>query len=212
MKDNKTLDWVGKSEPLLIGLAGQMRSGKTTVGDFLEQKYGFVHLSFAAPIRRFVTGMCLQLNPTFNLERDKNKPQSWAGGSTPRQIMQLMGTEFGRQMIDPDIWVNHAMALATRHLLDGSSVVMSDVRFANESKSIIEHGGAVFQVVRPQSDSTQLTSHISEWGIPAEDVAGFVYNHAGVAELEFTVSKMMKMFLENGLHTSKPTDTLGEQQ
>jgi hypothetical protein len=182
------------------------------VGDLLECEYGFVHLSFAAPIRRFVAGMCVALDPTFSLERDKNKPQSWAGGHTPRQIMQLMGTEFGRQMVDPEVWVNHAMALAVRHLLDGRSVVMSDVRFANESMAIMNHGGAVFQVVRPQSDSAQVSSHISEWGIPAEHVAGFVYNHAGVTELEITVRRMMKMFLENGLHAAKLTDTpQGEQ-
>ena len=89
---------------MLIGLAGLKQSGKTTAGDYLDYKYGFAHTSFAAPMRRFAMDV-LCMNEV-QLECGKEQPVAFLGNEvTPRKFLQLLGTEFGRDMIHPDLWV-----------------------------------------------------------------------------------------------------------
>ena len=56
-------------------------------------------------------------------------------GVTPRHMMQTLGTEWGRHMIDGDIWVK-----AFARLNAGMCVIVPDVRFENEAALVREHG------------------------------------------------------------------------
>lgn len=49
-------------------------------------------------------------------------------GCTPRHIMQTLGTEWGRELIHPDVWVR---AMGRR--IFSQPVVVADVRFPNEA-------------------------------------------------------------------------------
>jgi len=77
---------------------------------------------------------------------------------TPREILQLLGTEAGREIIHPNIWVNALFAdysdgsiedlgekLKLKHL---SKWIITDVRFPNEVKAIKDKGGIVIRVER----------------------------------------------------------------
>lgn len=73
---------------------------------------------------------------------------------TPRLLLQLLGTEAGRQIIHPNIWVN---ALFADYKLDHGVVIepnwiITDVRFPNEAKAIADRGGILIKVVRPETD------------------------------------------------------------
>ena len=48
---------------------------------------------------------------------------------TPRLLMQLIGTECGRQVIHPEVWVNSALSKADPDRVN----VFSDTRFPNEA-------------------------------------------------------------------------------
>lgn len=63
---------------------------------------------------------------------------------TPRLLLQLLGTECGRNIIHPNIWVNATMADYTEH----SNWIISDVRFPNEVKAIKDRGGISIRVNR----------------------------------------------------------------
>ena len=67
---------------------------------------------------------------------------------TPRKLLQLLGTECGRQIIHPNIWVN---ALFASYLKD-SNWVVTDVRFPNEAQAIKDKGGIVIRVERNASE------------------------------------------------------------
>lgn len=76
---------------------------------------------------------------------------------TPRKILQLLGTEAGRQIIHPDIWVNATMANykpisgtmdVRRSKETFPNWLITDVRFPNEVKAIKDRGGIVIKVMR----------------------------------------------------------------
>ena len=151
--------------PLLIGLCGYKRSGKSTVAGLLQDGFGFHVESFAAPIRRVVAHI-LGLHE-HELERAKQDPVEWLDGLTPRHLMQTLGTEWGRAQ-HRELWVrsvfrrmDHAQRAAGPARL---SWVVHDVRFPNEARAIRERGGYVVRVCR--GEPPEADSHESERPLP----------------------------------------------
>lgn len=166
--------------PLLIGVAGFARAGKSSIAKVLETECGFIEHSFASAIRRFTTQLCVDINPDFDLERDKTTPQHALAGKTPRTFMQLLGTEFGRNMVHPDFWVSHTMMKVRRARDAGFPVVISDVRFESEARAIRDSGGVVLWVHRP---GVEAGDHASEQGIPAHLVDLTIHNDSTLSQL-----------------------------
>lgn len=77
---------------------------------------------------------------------------------TPRLLLQLLGTECGRNIIHPDIWVN---TLMNRYTPDNKWII-SDVRFPNEVKAIKDKGGVVVRIHRPSILTNGQELHESE--------------------------------------------------
>lgn len=74
---------------------------------------------------------------------------------TPRTLLQLLGTECGRQIIHPDIWVNALFAnyyvkdeKSHPHNLDSCNWIITDTRFLNEIKAIKDRNGICIKVER----------------------------------------------------------------
>ena len=105
---------------------------------------------------------------------------------SPRIMLQTLGTEWGRDVVDVDVWVKYMLAIAKK-LLNGSEpaaydrtvgltqsekgttiggVVVSDIRFKNELEIIPEQGGFLMRIVRPETDEQAqgigIVSHRSE--------------------------------------------------
>jgi hypothetical protein len=153
------------TQPLLIGLCGYKRSGKSTVANLLRDGFGFHMESFADPIRRAVAHM-LGLYPE-ELERAKQEPIDWLDGLTPRQLMQTLGTEWGRAQHE-ELWVrsvfrriDHAQRAAGPAR---PSWVIHDVRFVNEAAAIRKRGGYIVRVCR--GEPPDADAHASERPLP----------------------------------------------
>lgn len=82
---------------------------------------------------------------------------------TPRKLQQLVGTEAGRNIIHPDVWVNALFSdykpvdpekrVSVGGVLDYSDCkfpnwIISDCRFPNEDNAIMNKGGFRIRVVR----------------------------------------------------------------
>lgn len=174
---------------LLVGLTGRKRSGKSTIATILKIEHAFDERSFAAPIREFTCGL-LDL-PLVDLDDVKEMPIDWLDNAvTPRQIMQRMGTEFGREMIHPEVWVRRALHNVDAHLQAGRNIVISDVRFANEAKAIREKGGVIVHVRRPAAEAVQ-DGHVSEKPLPVQFGDFFVHNDCHIDELEERVASVL---------------------
>ena len=141
---------------ILIGLTGAKYSGKDTLADHLCRSHGFVKYALADPLKEACKSLFglrdEQLWGDLKEERDRRYDK------TPRQLLQILGTDCIRQKVQDDFWVARWQAW-----LDGSPhrrVVVSDVRFENEVTAIHDNGGLVLRIERPclvRSDR-----HISE--------------------------------------------------
>lgn len=137
---------------MIIGLVGFIGSGKGTVGDILEQK-GFIKDSFAKPLKDACAVMFgwsrellegdTEMSRKWREEPDSYWSEKFGREFTPREALQKMGTEAGRDVFHKDIWV---ISLLNR--AKGKDVVVTDVRFQNEIEYIQGNGGIVIRVKR----------------------------------------------------------------
>ena len=82
---------------------------------------------------------------------------------TLRYVLQTIGTEWGRETINNDIWVNLGLARARRYLSNGYNlVIITDVRFPNEINAINDAGGLVWWIDRPSARPDDENLHASE--------------------------------------------------
>lgn len=140
----------------LIGLIGKARVGKDTVAAHLCAEHGIGSYAFADPMK----WMLHQAFPEVDFyEGDREAPIDWLGKS-PRQLLQTLGTEWGRDCVHPDLWVLIAENECQVAKQLGQSLAVTDVRFHNEADMILRNGGELWLVVRP--DATQVAIHISE--------------------------------------------------
>jgi len=139
----------------LIGLIGRARSGKDTVARYLTEQHRFTHTSFADPMKDMLEAAFGHL---FR-DGDREAPIDWLGKS-PRQLMQTLGTEWGRNLVHRDLWTLIAEQKVLLAINNNWPLVVSDVRFHNEADMILKHGGELWHI---QRDSTEtVNSHVSE--------------------------------------------------
>jgi hypothetical protein len=149
-----------------IGFCGPAGAGKSTAAEHLMRHWGFQRVRFAGPLKAMMLALGLDLDQVDG-ER-KEEPTPLLCGRTPRQAMQWLGTEWGRQLIGEDFWIA-AWQAATQagHLCrprQGGDplIVAEDVRFANEAKAIGDRGGIVVWIQRPGAGSASGHAHASE--------------------------------------------------
>lgn len=99
------------------------------------------------------------------VEREPGVPraQQLARPRSPRQIMQLWGTEYRRAQ-KPNYWARRVCShISYLHdALRESRFVVTDVRFPNEAESLRNMGGKIWQIKRPGADQgTAGDGHVS---------------------------------------------------
>ncbi|MGP5508866.1 deoxynucleotide monophosphate kinase family protein [Pseudomonas helleri] len=167
-------------KPIMIGLTGRARTGKTTAAEHLTGTYLLEQYAFADPLRDGLMAI-FNLDPT-DFEGDrKEQPLAWLDHS-PRQLMQSMGTEWARNTVHPDVWVKLAeqnLDYMTKSLGAVTGFVVSDVRFDNEADFIRRSGGTIIHIWR--ADAQSVNPHTSEKGI-ADNVNDLLVANNGTVE------------------------------
>lgn len=176
-------------KPLLIGLTGRARSGKSTAAEHLTSTYLLEQYAFADPLRHGLMAI-FNLDPT-DFEGDrKEQPLGWLDRS-PRQLMQSMGTEWARNTVHSDVWVKLAeqnLDYITQSLGAVTGFVVSDVRFENEAEFIRQRGGTLIHIFRP--DTQAVNPHISEAGIAANPADLTLTNYGTIEEFQRSLDKV----------------------
>ncbi|MFA6118141.1 MAG: hypothetical protein WC729_29410 [Sphingomonas sp.] len=182
---------------MILGLCGHSGAGKDTFADRLVLKYGWQKVALADPLKR----ICQQVydftdQQLWGPSECRNAPDKRyfrPDGDprfpylTPREALQLLGTEWGRRCYD-NTWVDLAIRTAKdilagrayhqhlglgpevppgtpKHLAPrrATGVVIPDVRFKNELDAIRAAGGRVVRLIRLGKDGqVGIAGHASE--------------------------------------------------
>jgi hypothetical protein len=105
--------------------------------------------------------------PVIKLE-DRNFKETSLGEKwnnlTPRIILQLLGTECGRNIIHPDIWVNSTLS----HIKNNEDYIIPDLRFKNEYQELKKLKSYMIKVIKYDvidnyHNSENDLNDITEW-------------------------------------------------
>lgn len=132
---------------MVVGIAGKAGSGKDTIARILNEAFSGKTeiMSFARPVKDALEA----LDPIIQIDKneyvrlsgilDSSKPWDTRWDEAKkypdvRALLQRMGTEVGRNIIDKDLWVN----LLRREVLNSPSslIVVPDMRFETEAECI----------------------------------------------------------------------------
>jgi hypothetical protein len=108
---------------------------------------------------------------------------------TPRKILQIVGTEGGRDVVHPNIWVNATLGDLTEY----DRTIITDARFPNEVIGIKKKKGIVVKIIRPSVVST--STHPSETSLnDYTDWDYVIINDGSLEQLEEKVEQMLRHF------------------
>lgn len=171
------------SKAPLIAFCGLARSGKDTAANFLVAATGGYRYAFADPIKAMIVPLGIDMSdPYWDAHKEEVIP---ALGVSPRRILQTLGTDWGRSIINPELWV----ILAHQRLLrSGPGMVISDLRFENEAAWVRRHGGRVVHITR--ACCAAVESHVSESGVDILPEDLVISNNGSLEDLQAAVKEL----------------------
>jgi hypothetical protein len=98
----------------------------------------------------------------------------------------VLGSEIGRDLIDPQIWVE--LTMHSVHVDD--KIVISDVRFRNEAEEIKWKQGQVWRISRIDKGAP-VNIHRSETDMDSWDFDQYVSNNGTIEELKEEIEGIM---------------------
>jgi hypothetical protein len=152
---------IGEATMPPLGLSGFAQTGKTTAANYLQRCHGYTRHHIAEPLRDMLRtllrrfGMDDELIDRY-LIGDLKEEVIPCLGVTSRWAQISIGTEWGRDQIDDDLWARlwaHEVASLKRPMNDS-------VRFPNEEREIRSIGGATILIRRKGTHPAAF-----KWGI-----------------------------------------------
>lgn len=168
------------NRPKIIGLMGAAGAGKDTVATMVREHHPRL-VRVDACANPLYDGLATMLGVSPEYLRDRNAkemPHSRLGVS-PRVMLQTLGTEWGRNTISPDIWIDLALERHHERLRRSPYIVtiLTDIRFTNEAEALRKAGGRLVHVIRP--DVAPVETHVSETAIDRGKEADYTLRNDG---------------------------------
>lgn len=178
----------------VIGFMGLAGAGKTTAARALQRacRTSCAIMPFAAPLKEAVKNLCLFSDEQVYGDLDAKSRVDPRWGFSPRQAMQMIGTDCVRKMLCEDFWVRR-MWLAVEES-QANVIIIDDVRFEDEANFISELDGDIVMIKRPGGPT--LPWHASE--NPPEDLSTILMiNNQTVESFEIAVANLFSQIYPN---------------
>lgn len=177
----------------IIGVCGKAKAGKDemVVQYFKNSLHPLAQThAFADAVKHSASGFFKEPIRNFYECKDDISEQ-W--GISYREMLQKIGTDFARNMIHEDFWVQ-MLETKLKGIPDTIKLVfITDVRFDNEATWIHSKGGAVIELIREGHIPLEgiEAQHSSEDGISEELVDYRILNNTSVEDLGFKLKKFL---------------------
>lgn len=137
----------------MIAFCGKKGVGKDVCSDYLVKKYNYKKYAFATPLKEAVK--CLFLFNDEQLYGDEKETIDKRWDVSPRQMFQFIGTDLIRNHLRDDYFIRY-FDLAVQNK---DKIVISDLRFVNESLYIKNNGGIIILITGKDNNHDE---HVSE--------------------------------------------------
>lgn len=109
---------------------------------------------------------------------------------TPRLLLQLIGTECGRNIIHPNIWIN---CLKSKYDLykNDYNIIIPDLRFNNEAEFIEKNNGKIIIIYRKIDDESD---HPSENSLSIFSDYVTIENNGTTDDLKLKIQTILKQY------------------
>jgi dephospho-CoA kinase len=180
--------------PQYIGLHGFAGAGKDAVAKILAN-YGYTRVAFADVLREalYVLNPVILFHPYGEDQRVQDLVDRHGWDEAKRQyeeirrMLQVLGTEVGREMIDQNVWVDSVF----KKLEEGKKYVFTDVRFVNEHQAIDSRIGLLVKIDRPGYGP--VNAHKSDKGLPDEWFDVRINNDGTLEDLNTKVREILRL-------------------
>jgi hypothetical protein len=215
---------------MIVGLIGFIGAGKGTVADLLVDRHDFVKESYANSVKDacatiFGWNRSMLEGDTPGSRAWREQPDAWWSEKfgrefSPRLALQLMGTEAGRDVFHPDLWVHTVMRRCEQ--APWNNYVIADVRFPNEIDAIVKSGGKVIRVRRGEDPEWYALArecntynkqeimrnaypevHFSEWAWIGSHYDIVMDNNCSLDELTVRVDKLVDSLYNNHVEANE---------
>lgn len=150
----------------IVGVMGPAGSGKSTVADYLVERYGAVKYTLAAPLKEIARDVLEFTHEQLYGSQAQKETTDPRYGFTPRWFLQRLGTEGLRKHFGEDVWVDLMLARIRRD--QPILAVCDDCRFMNEACKILAFNdglggrGHVWRLSGQHRASADAGTHQSE--------------------------------------------------
>jgi len=215
---------------MIVGLVGFIGAGKGTVADLLVERHNFFKESFANSVKDscaavFGWDRAMLEGDTPESRAWREQPDKWWSEKfgkefSPRLALQLMGTEAGRDVFHPDLWVHTVLRRCEQ--APYNNYVIADVRFPNEINAIKDSGGVVIRVRRGDDPEWYTLArecnvynkldimrnaypevHYSEWAWIGAHYDIVMDNNCSLDELKIRVDKIVDSLYNNHVEANE---------
>ena len=185
----------GNKMGIILGTGYRARTGKDTVGDYLEDRFGWYRTCFAASLKEATKAIYGWGDVHVYGEAKETLDPFWE--ITPREALQKLGTEI-RKTMRPDIWVKSVQRRI--EIEPEANWIITDVRFPNEVEVIKKLGGFVIRIDRTYPDQISTQGHESEHALDNfkawDDI---IDNNSSFEDLFISVDKTIERLSLNQL-------------
>lgn len=182
----------------IIGIGGKLASGKDAISDHLVEKHGWTKLGMSDALGEAL----LALDPYVPVEKkflwffdrisfirystlfnEVGYTQAKVNDEV-RRLLQKLGTEVGRKIIDEHTWTNIVERRAQEALDAGApGVIITGIRYPNELLMIEDLIGELWWVERPSLSATVNAGHSSENSVSSVDFERVIINDGTLEDL-----------------------------
>lgn len=173
---------------MIIGLSGYANAGKDSVAQILVEKFGYKRMAFADAIRDILYTLDPLTNNGLHVKAVVDD-YGWDIAKQDieiRRLLQVLGTEVGRNVFGDDVWVD--VLISKLEPMD--KVVITDVRFQNEAREIHNLAGVLWRINRVGVSA--VNEHISETQMDQYLFDEIVDNDGSLEDLENTIINLIE--------------------
>jgi hypothetical protein len=190
----------------IIALSGYGTCGKDTIADILVSDYGFTKYAWADTLRLAVEA----LNPIVAWDEQAGSGpiryvdalnqygynEAKARFPEFRRVLQYLGTDVGRKLIDDNVWVDATFKRIQRERSLSDNIVIPDTRFKNEAFAVQTRPESKNYIVRVNRPGVgPVTDHPSETDLDDWDFDYIINNNGTIDDLGYEVEKLC-LFVE----------------